>query len=358
MAPPWVRIQSFVDPSECRLPDIDLRVHPIVRGNFQLQITQVSLNQLRIGHFKQTIPQVSSVYVNPCRIAFGFLTDTTRAMQSGGAEILPGDIIVNHFDTLHQRTSYDHHSGGMSLPVEALDTLEAVVGHDLPERLQKSVIRPGPASMSRLLTLHKTVTQFAHDAQDLLEHPEICRSLEEKLIHALARCLGEGVGIEPTTAARRHRAIIARFEEFLAANLDRPLYLTEICAAVGVAERTLRACCEDHLGMGPVRYLTLRRMHLVRRALLEADASNTTVTRIITDHGFWELGRFSVAYRILFGESPSETLHRLQRETAVYLDRPLSLGRLARYPERASRVSILRRQERVVRTKACSPDSA
>jgi transcriptional regulator GlxA family with amidase domain len=98
-----------------------------------------------------------------------------------------------------------------------------------------------------------------------------------------------------------------RFNEYLEAHSGRPLYITEICAGIGVAERTLRASCEEHLGMGPIRYLTLRRMHIVRRALQRADSSNSTVTRIVTDHGFWELGRFSVAYRELFGESPSET---------------------------------------------------
>jgi hypothetical protein len=36
-----------------------------------------------------------------------------------------------------------------------------------------------------------------------------------------------------------------------AANPDRPLYLAEICAAMGIAERTLRAACEEHLRMGP-----------------------------------------------------------------------------------------------------------
>jgi AraC-like DNA-binding protein len=94
------------------------------------------------------------------------------------------------------------------------------------------------------------------------------------------------------------------------ANPDRPIYLAEICAAIGAAERTLRASCEEHLGMGPIRYLTLRRMHQVRRALLHSDPSKATVTRIVTNHGFWELGRFSVAYRMLFGESPSKTLRQ------------------------------------------------
>ena len=77
--------------------------------------------------------------------------------------------------------------------------------------------------------------------------------------------------------------------------------------------------------MGPIRYLTLRRMNLVRRALLRADPSKATVTRIVTDHGFWELGRFSIVYRALFGESPSETLRRPTEQTAGHLNRPLSL---------------------------------
>jgi AraC-like DNA-binding protein len=78
--------------------------------------------------------------------------------------------------------------------------------------------------------------------------------------------------------------------------------------------------------MGPIRFLTLRRMHLARRALLRADPLNATVTRIVADHGFWELGRFSVAYRMLFGESPSETLRRPEEMSASHLNRPSSLS--------------------------------
>jgi len=108
----------------------------------------------------------------------------------------------------------------------------------------------------------------------------------------------------------RHNALIARYLEFLANNPNRPLCLTEICVAIGVAERTLRDVCVQHLGMGPIRYLTLRRMDQVYYALSCADASKTTVTRVAMDHGFLELGHFSVAYRSLFCESPSETLRR------------------------------------------------
>ena len=69
-------------------------------------------------------------------------------------------------------------------------------------------------------------------------------------------------------------------------------------------------CIRDSFGMGPMHYLWLRRMHLARRALLGADPQATTVTKVATDYGFWELGRFSVDYRMLFGELPSASLHR------------------------------------------------
>jgi AraC-like DNA-binding protein len=73
-----------------------------------------------------------------------------------------------------------------------------------------------------------------------------------------------------------------------------------------------------------IRYLVLRRMHLARRALLREN-SLATVTQIATDHGFWELGRFAVAYGALFGESPSESLHRLSPGRPTAAKRPSSL---------------------------------
>jgi AraC-like DNA-binding protein len=104
--------------------------------------------------------------------------------------------------------------------------------------------------------------------------------------------------------------IMRRLEELLEENPDRTLYVAELYRAAGASGRTLRACCHEHLGMSPTRYSWLRRMHLARRALRMADPTAATVTEVATSYGFWELGRFSVAYRSLFGESPSAALRR------------------------------------------------
>jgi transcriptional regulator GlxA family with amidase domain len=101
-----------------------------------------------------------------------------------------------------------------------------------------------------------------------------------------------------------------RFQAALEASDDVAVFLPDMCAKIGASGRTLRLCCQEHLGMGPKRYLLLRRMHLARRALRES-ATATSVTDVATQFGFWELGRFAVEYRSLFGEAPSKTLRRV-----------------------------------------------
>jgi len=144
----------------------------------------------------------------------------------------------------------------------------------------------------------------------LLESERLCRKWHRSEEGRLEYAFSPRFAVTCSEKMMRGAAeLAARFEAYLEAHPGKPLYLTEICAAVGAPERTLRIACAEHLGMGPIRYLALRRMHLVRRALLRGDPS-TTVTRVATDHGFWELGRFAVAYRTIFGETPSASLHR------------------------------------------------
>jgi AraC-like DNA-binding protein len=121
---------------------------------------------------------------------------------------------------------------------------------------------------------------------------------------------GASASLPGTRRFWQHAKVIGRFEDFLTSKRCEPVYIAEICSVIGVSERTLRTCCHEHFGMGPLRYLWLRRMHLANRALLRSDAASATVTTIATEHGFWELGRFSVEYRSLFGEPPSVTLKR------------------------------------------------
>ena len=112
-----------------------------------------------------------------------------------------------------------------------------------------------------------------------------------------------------TGSARASRAqIIQRLEEFLRDHRDEPIQVAQLCAVTGVSERSLRNACHAVCGTSPKRYVTRRRMEAVREALATARPGQATVTRIATDYGFFELGRFAATYNALFGERPSETL--------------------------------------------------
>jgi len=49
-------------------------------------------------------------------------------------------------------------------------------------------------------------------------------------------------------------------------NPGRPLFIPGICAPIGVSERTLRTCCQQHLAMSPRRYLRGNRAELFELA--------------------------------------------------------------------------------------------
>ena len=94
-------------------------------------------------------------------------------------------------------------------------------------------------------------------------------------------------------------------DAMLAATTDSAF---EDSTAAGVSERTLRNAFNEYFGVGPSRYLQLRRLRAVRRALRAADPEQESVTGVLVRHGEWEFSRFARRYRQLFGELPSETL--------------------------------------------------
>ena len=169
---------------------------------------------------------------------------------------------------------------------------------------------PAPAMLAKLRALHAQTVKVASTSPGTLTAPAVAKALEQKIIRALVMSLAVGPPPERRWLPGQHARIVNRFLELLESRSDEPAYLAEICGAIGASERTLRTCCQEVLGVGPVRYLWLRRMRLARQALLRADASAANVTEVATAHGFWELGRFSVEYRTLFGESPFESLLR------------------------------------------------
>ena len=307
-------ILSFADPFpyQAAIRAADLELLPTAKGEFRAELTKICLKKLWMQHADESLPGVCVGTISPSRRVIGFLAGANDpAIVRSGTTFSPGDIIVNTTGVLHRRTETACGWRSMSLALEDFAfACKDITGHEFAEKSLTHLVRPSPALMSHLLNAHAKAMLMARTNPDVLASPEVVRALEEQLTRLMIKCLTDGSPVEGSVGNRNRGRIVAQFEEYLEANRGRALYLTEICKAIGVAERTLRGACEEHFGMGPIRYLTLRRMHLVRRALLRTDFSESSVTRIAADHGFWELGHFAVAYRALFGEVPSASLRR------------------------------------------------
>ena len=120
-----------------------------------------------------------------------------------------------------------------------------------------------------------------------------------------------GPKIPSTQESKPRRDLVEQAEKLALADLDEPLHVSALCRALAVSERTLRKAFHKTYGLPPCRHLRMLRLSEARRALLSADCELTTVTAVAMCFGFVELGRFSVEYRQIFGESPSQTLHRV-----------------------------------------------
>jgi AraC family ethanolamine operon transcriptional activator len=77
-----------------------------------------------------------------------------------------------------------------------------------------------------------------------------------------------------------------------------------------VSQRTLEYGFREELGVGPLRFLRLLRLHMARRELARSQAASTTVADVADHFGILHHSRFAAEYANLFGEMPSQTLAR------------------------------------------------
>jgi transcriptional regulator GlxA family with amidase domain len=100
-------------------------------------------------------------------------------------------------------------------------------------------------------------------------------------------------------------SIFQKIEAVLRDELNGPVYSDALADAVGVSIRSLHDVILQHRGISLHHYLKLKRLWLVRQRLL---AGGVSVKACALECGFWHLSDFSRAYRLHFGETPSQTL--------------------------------------------------
>lgn len=137
-------------------------------------------------------------------------------------------------------------------------------------------------------------------------------SISDTMVVALAEAY---LSVDPLPGRNRNgdlpaQAILNKAMDLMYASPDRRITIAELCRVAGVGATALNAAFHEICGEPPLKVVRLQRLMKVRNTLLHETPQRSAVKRVALSHGFTEAGRFAAEYQRLFGELPSDTLHR------------------------------------------------
>lgn len=86
------------------------------------------------------------------------------------------------------------------------------------------------------------------------------------------------------------------------------LHPSDFATPASISVRSLERAMQKAYAMGPKRWITATRLNTAHRHLSRPGADDRTVAQIARRCGFQHAGRFSQAYRALFGDYPHDVL--------------------------------------------------
>jgi AraC-like DNA-binding protein len=99
-------------------------------------------------------------------------------------------------------------------------------------------------------------------------------------------------------------------EDYICANLETAITRDDLANVAGISIRSLSRTFEKKYGIGPMGFVRQRRLDACYTRLRGSEPGTTTVTDVAMSYGFNHVGKFAIAYKEAFGESPSASLQK------------------------------------------------
>src|SRR5262245_13109181 len=297
---------TYTDPDAFRVSVPGATANLVVTGPgpFRARLTWVNMRRLRLALVDATRPRIAFVSLASAPAFVSFPVRIGSPVVWNGVPMRNGMLLFHgRRDRFHQHSTGTTRWGLIAVSRDDLAAhARALLGAELSWPQPTRFLLPPPSLFADIRRLHIQACGLARTRPDMLAHREVTRALEQDLLHALVNALVGPEICDDAIRRQRHAAIMARFEKVLAVQSERQLSMAELCAGTGVPERALRLCCEEFLGLSPTAYVRLRRLNLVRAALLRSNPALATVGSVARHHGFSELGRLAAAYWTTFDE--------------------------------------------------------
>jgi AraC-like DNA-binding protein len=208
--------------------------------------------------------------------------------------------------------------GAVAVPEAMLEAWSEVAAPVLGRAAGPGILAVPASVTTRIAAAIEAAAGMVDDLPPVLLRPGVAAGLALSLRDGIAAMLSREARVRtPPRATAEMVRVVRSGEEFLHANLARPIYRDELCAAVGVSRRKLHDAFVGTVGMSPHAYLKVRRLVLARRVLQAGGGGAALVKSVALSHGFWHLGYFAQDYKAMFGELPSRTLDAAQGDDVV-----------------------------------------
>src|SRR4029077_19448862 len=261
---PSSAVRTFTDPDDYAAAQrgVKSELTVIGGGHFTANLIGIGLHRLGLQRSSDNLPRTAHSVNSKGLAIITFRTHPGPSLVRSGVEMEPTNIFRHGEDqAYYQRSSGSASFGALSLAVEDVaEIAEAMGGIDLTPPRDAMLVTPPPGAMARLQRLHAAAGHLAKEAPEIIVNPDAARGLEQALVEAMISCLADGEVCEDSLAQRHHEIVMRRFGRGGEENPVEPRYTAEICKGIRVSQRTLLACCQEHLGMAPKHYLLLRRM--------------------------------------------------------------------------------------------------
>jgi len=290
-----------------------LRITPKYRNTFNANLSISRLNRIgmllmdtdpmqaiiepRHNVYALTVPLVNSCHIKDA--------NTRREFSRKTAHILYPDRVL---DSLQKSTCQ---LLGVTFLVDKLDEIaEKILGNtDAFQPLDDcslSLTTPSGINLVHNLTY---VCGELNRGGATIDSDLSAMEMEDNLITALLLAMEENQRYSvQQRIGKVTQCHIALAEDYLFANLTSPVSRAMLAEIAGVSIRSLSRAFVKRYGVGPMKFLKERRMEAVRMELINAQPENTKVSDIALRYGFTELGKFSLLYKSIYNEKPSETL--------------------------------------------------
>lgn len=290
----------------------DLKVVQLASGSFEGKLTHARIGTLSVsaGDFYPDIR--ARGVMNADLVTIGMMIESSGEVMQWDYDVVPGDIVV-----FPRAVEQEGRFTGRSRYVTLTLTEEELALYSTGERALQdpefwtSIHRCRPSPSVRNFIRHEIARKIVQLREGAVPaSPEAVDYFRRSLLEAFV----VGILDQQASAERSPHiasSIVRAVEDYVdGTKPERPIHISELCLALHVPRRTLHRAFHETLGVGPMEYIRLRRLAAAHRSLSDPYSAPMSVTQAALNAGFTDLGRFSIYYRRLYGESPSLTRRR------------------------------------------------